>query len=111
MNIDNYPELATYVSKLRELTDTLFRDRSMVTVDMIASVAEAAGNVKVTEILDKCAVDVLIDNAETTEQWFNNIHQAENALTLCKLVESLELVKVDSDDKDRWVTPKIEAVN
>lgn len=110
-NISNYPELSNYVTKLVELTDTLTKNRAKVTADMVADTVNSSTNVDVSAILDKCAVDVLMDKAETTKQWFDNIHQAENALSLCKLLEYTHLVKVSDEAKDRWFTPKIKAVN
>lgn len=109
--ISNYPELSSYVTKLVELTDTLTKNRDMVTADMVAGVVSGATSVNVTAILDKCKIDVLMDKAETTEQWFDNIHQAESALSLCKLLEATQLIKAADEDKDRWLTPKIEVVN
>ena len=110
-NISNYPELSNYVTKLVELTDTLTKNRDKVTTDMVAGVVDSATGVDVTAILDKCKINVLMDKAETTKQWFDNIHQAESALSLCKLLEATRLIKVFDADKDRWLTPKIEAVN
>lgn len=110
-NISNYPELSSYVTKLVELTNTLTKNRDKVTTDMVAGVVNSAAGVNVTAILDKCKIDVLMDKAETTKQWFDNIHQAESALSLCKLLEATRLIKVVDEDKDRWLTPKIEAVN